>query len=43
MTNHVPSTPIRIPRTSISLIEPDRLNMLQWWHSDLKENHGYEH
>ena len=33
MTNHGPSTPIRIPKTSNSLIELRRRNMLQWWHS----------
>jgi hypothetical protein len=32
MANHVPSTPIRIPETDISLIERERLNMLQWSH-----------
>src|SRR5436305_9826940 len=30
--NHPASTPIRIPNTSASLIEPGRRNMLQWWH-----------
>ena len=34
ITNQVPSTPIRIPATDISLIDRARLNMLQWWHSN---------
>src|SRR6202167_163547 len=32
MKNQVPSTPMRIPATVISLIERGRRNMLQWWH-----------
>jgi hypothetical protein len=33
--NQLASTPIRIPNRSTSFIEPDRLNMMQWSHSDL--------
>jgi hypothetical protein len=32
--NHVASTPILIPNKSTSFIEPDRLSMKQWSHSD---------
>ena len=31
-TNQLPSTPIRIPNASKSLIEVDRLNMVEWSH-----------